>query len=79
MPTLLRKIAPANPIEKTQPAISLPLPNVLAVQLPIAAKMLGCSEITVRRYVRRGLLRPSRAMKRLVFPISELQRFLEST
>jgi excisionase family DNA binding protein len=52
---------------------------VAALQLKAAAVYLGCSEITVRRLVKRGLLRPNRAIKRLLFPVKELDRFLEET
>ena len=48
-----------------------------ALKLKDAAKYLGgVSTITVRRLVERGLLKPNRALRHLLFPISELDRFL---
>jgi excisionase family DNA binding protein len=48
-----------------------------ALKLKDAAKYLGgVSQITIRRLVERGLLQPNRATRHLLFPISELDRFL---
>jgi hypothetical protein len=44
-----------------------------------AGKALGVSVITIDRLVKRGLLRPSRATRRPLFPIWELERFLRET
>jgi excisionase family DNA binding protein len=41
--------------------------------------MLGVSEKTVRRLTSRGLLRPSRALRHLLIPKKEIERFLEQT
>jgi excisionase family DNA binding protein len=49
-----------------------------ALQIVESSLYLGCSVMTVRRLVRRGLLKPNRATKRLLFPLKELDRFLES-
>ena len=43
------------------------------------AEALGISAVTVDRLVKRGLLRPSRATRRPLFPIWELERFLRET
>jgi len=51
----------------------------LALNLQGTAAALGISEISVRRLVRRGLLRPSRALRTLVFPLKEIERFLAAT
>jgi excisionase family DNA binding protein len=48
-----------------------------ALQIKEAAAYLSCSVMTVRRWVKLGLLRPNRAMKRYIFAIKELDRFLE--
>jgi excisionase family DNA binding protein len=48
------------------------------VQIVDASLYLGVSVMTVRRLVKRGLLRPNRATKRLLFPLKELDRFLQS-
>ena len=43
------------------------------------AKLLGVSPITIDRLAKRGLLRPSRAIRRPLYSKSEIQRFLEET
>jgi DNA-binding transcriptional MerR regulator len=44
-----------------------------------AAELLGISPISVDRLVARGLLKPSRALRRPLFTEAELLRFLEDT
>ena len=44
-----------------------------------AARMLGISANSLDRLVARGLLRPCRALRRPLFPLTELQRFLAET
>ncbi len=36
----------------------------------------GISIPTLHRLIKRGLLRPNRAMRHLLFPVAELERFL---
>jgi len=49
-----------------------------ALKVPDAAVYLGnISPHSVRRLIQRGLLKPNRALRHLVIPISELDRFLE--
>lgn len=48
----------------------------MAYKLPEVAVLLGLSEITVRRLVSRGLLRPIRAVRHLMFARTEILRFL---
>jgi excisionase family DNA binding protein len=49
-----------------------------ALKLKGAAKYLGgVSEITVRRLIDRGLIKPNRSLRHLLIPISELDRFIE--
>jgi excisionase family DNA binding protein len=43
------------------------------------AQALGVSEKTIRRLVARGLIRPSRALRHLLIPRTELDRFLRDT
>jgi hypothetical protein len=44
-----------------------------ALKLKAAAKYLGgVSQITVRRLIDRGLIRPNRALRHLLIPVSEL-------
>jgi len=48
-----------------------------ALKLKDAAKYLGgVSEITVRRLIDRGCIKPNRALRHLLIPVSELDRFL---
>jgi excisionase family DNA binding protein len=51
----------------------------LAFSVRETAEMLGISEKTVRRLISRGLLRPSRALRHLLIPKKEIERFLEQT
>jgi DNA-binding transcriptional MerR regulator len=44
-----------------------------------AAKLLGINPITLDRLAKRGLIRPSRAIRRPLYPHTELVRFLEET
>jgi len=54
-------------------------PLRLAFSVKEAAEILGVSEKSVRRLIIRGLLRPSRALRHLLIPRKELERFLEET
>ena len=47
-----------------------------ALKLTGACQYLSLSKPTLYRLVGRGLLRPCRATRHLLFPISELDRFL---
>lgn len=51
----------------------------LALSRLEAAAALGVSPITVDRLTKRGLLRPSRATRRPLFPMWEIERFLRET
>lgn len=44
-----------------------------------AAEAIGVSAATVDRLVKRGLLHPSRATRRVIFSRCELERFLRET
>jgi excisionase family DNA binding protein len=53
------------------------LAPVGALKIDAAAKYLGgVSTITVRRLIDRGLIKPNRALRHLLIPIRELDRFL---
>ena len=43
------------------------------------AVYLAVSEKSVRRLVNRGLLKPSRALRKLLIPVSELEAFFSNT
>jgi hypothetical protein len=48
-----------------------------ALKLKEAADYLGgLSPISVRRLIKRGLIKPNRALRHIVIPIGELDRFL---
>lgn len=51
----------------------------LALTREEAGLCLGLSPITVDRLTKRGLLRPSRATRRPLYPVWELERFLKET
>jgi hypothetical protein len=51
----------------------------LALTRQETAKALGVTPITIDRLVARGLLRPCRALRRPLFPIPEIERFLKET
>lgn len=48
-----------------------------ALKIKAAAQYLGgVAPITVRRLIKRGLLKPNRALRHILIPIPELDRFL---
>ena len=51
----------------------------LALTRVEAGEALGISAVTVDRLAKRGLLRPSRATRRPLYSISEIERFLKET
>jgi len=51
----------------------------LALSRIEAAETLGVSPVTIDRLTRRGLLRPSRATRRPLYPVWEIERFLRET
>lgn len=61
------------------PDQSSPLLPKLALTREEAAKAIGQSAVTIDRLTKRGLLNPSRATRRPVYPVWELERFLRAT
>jgi excisionase family DNA binding protein len=51
----------------------------IAFSVKEAAALLGISEKSVRRLIARGILRSSRALRHLLIPKKELERFLQDT
>ena len=48
-----------------------------ALKLKDAATYLGgVSTITVRRLIKRGLIKPNRALRHVIIPVTELDRFI---
>jgi excisionase family DNA binding protein len=48
-----------------------------ALKLRQAASYLNVSTVSIRRLITRGLIKPNRALRHLLIPISELDRFLK--
>jgi hypothetical protein len=51
----------------------------LALSRDEAAEALGICPITLDRLARRGLIHPSRALRRPLYPVWEIVRFLRET
>ncbi len=51
----------------------------MAFSIHEAAMALGVSDKTVRRLIARGLLRVSRAIRHILVPKAELERFLRDS
>jgi DNA-binding XRE family transcriptional regulator len=51
----------------------------LALTREEAAQAIGVHPITISRLTERGLLRPSRATRRPLYPVTEIERFLRDT
>jgi excisionase family DNA binding protein len=49
-----------------------------AVKLKEAANYLGVSPISIRRLIKRGLIKPNRALRHVLIPVAELDRFINS-
>jgi DNA-binding transcriptional MerR regulator len=54
-------------------------PPQLALTRCEAAKALGINPVTLDRLARRGLIHPSRATRRPLYALPELERFLRET
>jgi len=53
--------------------------TVGALKLKDACRYLGgLSPITLRRLIKRGLIKPNRSLRHLLIPLTELNRFLEA-
>ena len=61
------------------PDTSLNRNVILALSREETARALGVSAITVDRLAKRGLLHPSRAIRRPVYPVWEVERFLRES
>jgi DNA-binding transcriptional MerR regulator len=63
---------------KTQPTNKDAVPK-LALTRVEAAEAIGVTPVTIDRLARRGLLNPSRATRRPLYPVWEIERFLRDT
>ena len=59
--------------------MSLEKNNRLAYKITEAATLLGVSVVSLRRAIKRGLIKPSRAFRHVIISAEELNRFLAST
>jgi Helix-turn-helix domain len=58
-----QRAAPAAPVE--------------ALKIKAAGQYLGgVAPITIRRLIKRGLIKPNRALRHILIPVAELDRFL---
>jgi excisionase family DNA binding protein len=74
----VQSVLPENPVcENGNSSPAAPLR--LAFSIKETSEILGISEKSVRRLIIRGLLRPSRALRTLLIPRRELERFLDET
>ena len=75
-----RMIAHPPAPEPSQPAQALPAKEPrLAYNTAETARLLGVNRATLWRICKRGLLRPSIACRRPLFPVEEIERFLRDT
>jgi hypothetical protein len=65
-----------KPMKKSGLADTRTIPLGALKQRQARAYLGGISIPTLHRLIKRGLLRPNRATRHLLFPISELDRFL---
>jgi hypothetical protein len=66
----------ANGAHKNSPALTAPAEPPAAFKLKAACKYLGgISPLSLHRLIRRGLIRPNRSMRHLLFSRLELDRF----
>jgi DNA-binding transcriptional MerR regulator len=63
---------------QTPEHIKQPLPKLAYTRAEVS-QVLGVSPITVDRLTKRGLLNPSRATRRPLYPVKEIERFLIAT
>ena len=59
---------------KVDPNYSEMSPRALKVRQ--AANYLGVSATSIRRLIKRGLINPNRALRHLLIPVTQLDRFL---
>jgi len=65
-----------NSLPKDQKPEAVPV-KAAALKLRQSCQYLGgISEITLRRLIRRGLIKPNRAIRHILIPLAELDRFL---
>jgi hypothetical protein len=74
----VKRLTPAQRVEAARATLNLA--NRVSLTIVETAAVLGLrNPITVSRLVKRGLLHPSKATRRPLFSVEELQRFLRET
>ena len=63
-------------LKTTSPILTPELLPPGALKLPAAARYLSISEMTLRRLIKSGRIRPNRDTRHLLLPVEELNRFL---
>jgi hypothetical protein len=51
--------------------------NQIALKIPEAARALGVAPLTIRRFIERGLLKPSRILRTPLIPVAQLHALLD--
>lgn len=67
--------ATINETLETKPADAL---QKLAFSIPETSKIIGVSDVTVRRLLRRGKLRALSSLRHKIIPMAEIERFLRA-
>ena len=67
---------PKRKTERSQRPAKYPLVATGALKLFAASAYLSISQPSLRRLVERGLIRPSRGLRHLLFSVRELDRYL---
>jgi Helix-turn-helix domain len=67
-----------HPTPKLERNGSMQNPNItpISLKIPEAAKALGVAPLTIRRFIDRGLLRPSRILRTPLIPVEQLHALL---
>lgn len=65
-----QKTDPSNPFSPSFPRKALKISEVAAA--------LGIKEISVRRLIKRGLLKPSRVLRHQLIPVSQIDELLRN-
>ena len=69
-----------QPIETTSEAVEIPIaPEPLTYTVRQAAAALNVSEKTIRRFLERGILTSSTALRKKLIPRRQVQDFLKAT
>jgi hypothetical protein len=72
----MQKRKPKRKAGRSQRPANYPLVAPGALKLPAASAYLSISQPSLRRVVERGLIRPSRGLRHLLFSLRELDRYL---